>query len=161
MLKTAIARRLTTCLATLGLVGAASLALAAPASAGGSTTTSAGGTNPAAVVTPMSASGCTLAPNGYVCGKVDGSGLHVSAAHVARGKSGTEFICDYQGTVRVYNSAGRRIYLKRSGRHQGCTPLRAWFDFSVNRTFPNNSKLCTSFYERGIRQGTTCFKIHR
>jgi len=107
-----------------------------------------------------SASGCTLAPHGYVCGKVDGSGLYVRAAHVARGKAGSDFICDYQGTVRVYNTAGRVIYLKKSGRHQGCTPLRAWFDFSIKRHFPNHSKLCTSFYERGVRQGTTCFRIH-
>lgn len=134
-------RNLLALLATLAVSTAVVVGFAAPANA--------------------SASGCTLAPNGYVCGKVDGSGLYVRAAHVSRGKQGTDFICDYQGTVRVYNSAGTLIYVKKSGRHQGCTPLRAWFDFSIQRSFPPSSKLCTSFYERGVRQGTTCFRIHR
>ena len=134
-------RRLLALAATLAVAAAVILGVAAPASA--------------------SASGCTLAPNGYVCGGVDGQSLFVNSAYVVRGKQGTEFICNYRGTVRVYNSAGHQIYLKRSGRHQGCTPLRAWFNFSIKRSFPQNSKLCTSFYERDVRQGTTCFKIHR
>ena len=91
-------RNLLALLTMLGVAGAVILGVSSPASA--------------------SASGCTLAPHGYVCGKVDGEGLYVRAAHVARGKGGTDFICDYQGTVRVYNTAGTVIYVKKSGRHR-------------------------------------------
>jgi len=107
-----------------------------------------------------SASGCTFAPHGYVCGGVRGSGLRVREAYVVRGKRGTEFICDYRGRVTVYHN-NRLIYSKWSSRHAGCTPLRAHFTIKVNKSFPHKSKLCDSFYERGVRQGKVCFTVKR
>ncbi|WP_146169083.1 hypothetical protein [Actinoplanes italicus] len=107
------------------------------------------------------ASGCTPAAFGMVCGSVYGSGRYVSDAGVARDKVTPEAICDYQGVLTVYNSGGTRIYQERSPRHGGCNYGRAWFDFYPNRYFPNNSKLSLSFYERGVHQGTTSFRIYQ
>jgi hypothetical protein len=168
-------------LAALGLIGAVLAGLTTLASASGPSDTrpTAGRTvstvpdaqrgtgavsPPTATTAPAfgiaSASGCTWAPHGYVCGGVRGSGLKVRQAYVVRGKQGTDFICDYRGRVTVRHN-GRLIYSKWSSRHRGCTPLRAHFTFHINKSFPHKSKLCDTFYERGVRQGTVCFTIKR
>ncbi|PZG23378.1 hypothetical protein C1I95_03350 [Micromonospora craterilacus] len=109
------------------------------------------------------ASGCTAARDiGLVCGEVIGSGLHISTATVTRTRPGWPVsgnVCDYQGLITVYNSSGSQIYQQRSPKHSGCTFYIGWFDFNVNRYFPNNSKISLSFYEYGVHQGTVSFKI--
>ena len=125
--------------------GAASLALAA------------GATTPAA---RADAVGCTPAPYGDVCIFVWGSGLYVSHVQVVRNKIDYSLICDYQGRMTVRNGDGVLLDSRWSRRHSGCTPLKAWFDWYPRRTYPNQSKLCTAFFERGVRQGKACETIH-
>lgn len=107
------------------------------------------------------ASGCTPASYGMVCGVVKGKGLRVDTAHIVRDKVWPEAICDYQAVLTVYDGRGARIHQQRSTRHGGCSMGRAWFDLDVRKSFPNNSKIALSFYERGVHQGTTSYKITR
>lgn len=104
------------------------------------------------------ASGCTPADLGMVCGNVWGDSTYVHDAGIARDKIELS-ICDYQGVVTVYNSSGSKIWQKHSPRHGGCSVGRAWFDFPVNRYFPNNSKISLSWYERGVHQATVSHRI--
>ncbi|MEV0536847.1 hypothetical protein [Kitasatospora sp. NPDC050463] len=119
--------------------------------------------DPAAVVqaSAQNASGCTPASYGMVCGVVKGKALRVDTAHIARDKVWPEAICDYEAVLTVYNSKGSKIHQQRSPRHGGCSMGRAWFDLDVRKSFPNNSKIALSFYERGVHQGTTSYKITR
>jgi hypothetical protein len=103
--------------------------------------------------------GCTWAPYGDVCIFVWGTGLYVHHVQVVRNKIDYSLICDYQGHLTV-SSGGKVIYSRWSPRYTGCTPLKAWFDWYPNRSFPNKSIVCTEFYERGELQGKPCETIH-
>jgi hypothetical protein len=103
--------------------------------------------------------GCTWAPYGDVCIFVWGSGRYVHHVQVDRNKIDYSGICYYQGHLTV-SSGGSVIYSRWSPKYQGCTPLKAWFDWWPNRSFPDGSTICTAFYERGELQGKPCEKIH-
>lgn len=105
------------------------------------------------------ADGCTPASSGMVCGVVDGNGLYVDSAGVVRDKADLTGICNYQGVLTVYNSAGSQIFQQKSGKRSGCTHGRAWFDFYPRRYFPNKSKITLSFYEANVLQGAVSFRI--
>jgi hypothetical protein len=106
------------------------------------------------------ANGCTAAPYGMVCIVVEGDGLRVDHAAVVRDKADPAFICKYRGRMTVTDRSGKVIDKRYSSRHKGCTPLRAWFDWYPKKKYPNNSKLCTTFFEDGEEQGTACATIH-
>jgi hypothetical protein len=123
-----------------------------------------GGVTVTAAPAQASASGCTWAPYGYVCGNVIGSGVRVTEVYVSRGKADPSLICSYRGRMTVWNVEGRKVYDKWTATQSGCVPARAYL--TIHRgstlTFPNNSKLCTNFYEYGVQQGGgTCFAIYQ
>ena len=112
------------------------------------------------LVARASSNGCTAAPYGAACISVSGRGLRVEYVSVTRVKADPSFICNYQGRMTVTNSSGRVIEKRSSSRHKGCTTGTAWFDWDLRKDYPNNSKVCASFLEGGIVQGTACKKIH-
>ncbi|MFE9776378.1 hypothetical protein ACFYOV_32940 [Streptomyces sp. NPDC005931] len=127
---------------------------------GAATAALVGGLTATASPASADAGGCTPAPYGTVCGDVyDSTGLHVNRVQINRFKAWPEAICDYVGVVTVYNSSGTQIFQQKSTRHYGCVSAAAEFDLSVNRYFPNNSKIAIGFYERNQHQGTVSFKI--
>ena len=116
----------------------------------------------AAARAPAAASdavGCTWAPYGDVCIWVWGTGRYVRHVQVDRNKADYSGICYYQGHLTV-SSGGRVIYSRWSPKYKGCTPLKAWFDWYPQRSFPNGSTICTAFFERGEVQGKACETIH-
>jgi hypothetical protein len=104
-------------------------------------------------VPPASAAqGCTPAPFGYVCVTANGKGTRITSVGVQRGKGDKSLICNYRGRVVVTSPSGKTLWSRTSSRNQ-CTPLRAWFGWKVNRSFPAGSQICSSFYENGTKQG--------
>jgi hypothetical protein len=121
------------------------------------------GANPASA----DSSGCTFTSSSlksYVCIAIKGSGTYVSHVSVSRGKFepvSANAICNYQGLMNVWNSSGTLIDHRWSPFHSGCSYFRAWFDWYPNKSYPNNSSMCTYFYEGyGHLQGVACKKIH-
>jgi hypothetical protein len=104
--------------------------------------------------------GCTWAPYGNVCILIEGSGLYVSHVRVRRAKIDYGLICNYQARMTVRTSTGRLVDRRWSPYHRGCTPVWAWFDWYPRRTYPNNSKVCTAFFENGDLQGRPCNYVH-
>jgi hypothetical protein len=118
----------------------------------------AGATLWAAVPARASATGCTVAPDGNTCIKVNGTGLHVDSVRVSRNKVRNPTVCDYYATVTV--SGVTQVW--RSGTHQGCGPYQAWMDFAINRDFADGSVICGRFFEGDKQQGgAVCETIHR
>lgn len=115
------------------------------------------GVDPAAA----SAEGCTGAPNGYVCVQVEGSGLRVNRLGAVRGKVGLSGICNYQAKVEV-TPPGEPTTTYWSPVHEGCSYLRAWFDwYPSERYWPDQTTVCSFFYESGVQQGGhPCVTIH-
>jgi hypothetical protein len=105
--------------------------------------------------------GCTWAPYGNVCILIEGSGLYVSHVRVRRAKIDYGLICNYQAHMTVRTSTGRLVDSRWSPYHRGCTPVWAWFDWYLRRNYPNNSKVCTAFFEQGQLQGKPCNYVHR
>jgi hypothetical protein len=68
-------------------------------------------------------------------------------------------ICDYQALFTIYDRYGSAIYRYYTSRHEGCTPGRAWFDWYPKINFTDGVRECAGFYERGVKQGTVCFKL--
>ncbi|MBE3014471.1 hypothetical protein IL992_35655 [Microbispora sp. NEAU-D428] len=99
----------------------------------------------------------------YVCVNVKRSGKYIKEAWVNRGNAGQ--ICDYRGTVTVYDGRGRILYQKRSRNHPGCSYLRASVGGTVKRSFPSGRKVCGSWWQGGSvngrweRVGTACVKM--
>lgn len=108
------------------------------------------------------ASGCTLtSTTQYVCIYVYGSGTYVNRVSVVRQKLSSIAICNYQGLMNVWNSSGTLIDRRWSPFHSGCSYGRAWFDWYPAKNYPNNSSVCTYFYEGyGKLQGVACKKIY-
>jgi hypothetical protein len=104
--------------------------------------------------------GCTWAPYGNVCILIEGSGLYVQHVRVRRAKIDYSLICNYQARMTVRTSGGRLIDSRWSPYHRGCTPIWAWFDWYPRRYYPNNSKICTAFFEGGVLQGKPCNYVH-
>lgn len=105
------------------------------------------------------ADGCTPAPSGYVCVQANGEGTKITKVGVVRGKADPSLICNYRGSVVVTSPSGQKLWSKTSSRNQ-CTPLRAWFSWKVNRSFPAGSQICSSFYENGDKQGgSPCLSV--
>lgn len=108
-----------------------------------------------------SADGCTYTqfPDEYVCGTVKGKKLHVDEVTVIRGKVAGGTIKNYHALVTVQAPNGSRWEFT-SAVHKGKSYLRAWRTLKLDRSFPDNSRLCGSFFENGDYQDTVCFKIH-
>lgn len=116
-----------------------------------------------AVAVPKAAAdsyGCTWAPFGNVCILIEGDGLHVDHVRVRRAKIDYELICDYRAVMTVRNRHGRLIDKRKKGPHRGCTPVWAWFDWYPDRNYPDGSKICTAWFERGVLQGKPCNGVH-
>jgi hypothetical protein len=104
-----------------------------------------------------SATGCTWAPNGDACMTVRGTGLHVDSARVWRGKTNSNFVCNYWSTVSV--SGVSRVW--RSNTHEGCTPGGASTEIPINADFADQSTICGRFFEKNEQQGgAVCETIH-
>ena len=133
----------------LALLAAGGLAAGAMALGAGATTAAA------------SAEGCTYTdvPNAYVCAQVHGKKLRVDTVDVSRGKFPGGTISDYHAEVTVRSRAGG-FWWFRSGTREGKSYTRAYMTVDVNRSFPDGSKLCGSFFEGGQLQDTVCFRIH-
>ena len=108
-----------------------------------------------------SADGCTYTsfPDEYVCGVVEGEGLHVETMDVVRGKLLGGTIRDYHAEVTVTSAAGTE-WRYTSETHAGKTYLRADRSLGIHRDFPDGSRICGSFFEGGDLQDTVCFDIH-
>ena len=130
--------------ALIGAVAAAALVAGAGASTAGAT-----------------ADGCTYTefPHEYVCATVHGKKLNVEKVVVIRGKLPAGVIDDYHAEVNVYSPAGRQ-YVYRSGVRTGKRYTRAVVTVHINRSFPDGSKICGAFFERGGWIDSACFKIH-
>jgi hypothetical protein len=62
--------------------------------------------------------------------------------------------------MKVWAPNGTLLDHRWSGLHSGCS-FRAWFDWYPRRTYPDDSKVCTYFYENhGAPQGVACKTIH-
>ena len=108
-----------------------------------------------------SADGCTYTefPHEYVCAQVHGEKLHVDKVVVIRGKLPAGVIDDYHAEVNVYTPAGRHL-VYRSTVRTGKRYTRAVVTVHLNRSFPDGSKICGAFFERGSWIDSACFKIH-
>jgi hypothetical protein len=108
-----------------------------------------------------SADGCTYTtfPDEYVCGVVEGEGLHIESMDVIRGKLLGGTIRDYHAEVTVTSPRGTK-WRYRSETHSGKTYLRAYRSLGIDRDFPDGSTICGSFFEGGDLQDTVCFDIH-
>jgi hypothetical protein len=104
--------------------------------------------------------GCTWAPYGNVCILIEGSGLNVRHVRVRRAKIDWSLICNYQARMTVRNASGRLIDSRWSPYRRGCSVAWAWFDWYPRRDYPNNSKVCTAFFENGELQGKPCNYVH-
>lgn len=118
-----------------------------------------------ALAHPASAgsNGCTGAPSGITCIKVNGGGLHVGSVDAVRDKFSNSLICNYSAAVEVTKD-GASLYHDDSGviRNGECVPGRAYIHMNVDREFPSGSKICIRFFENGDQQGgAPCAKIHR
>lgn len=113
-------------------------------------------------VPPASAAqGCTPAPSGYICVNAEGNGTRINKVAVVRGKADQSLICNYRGTVVIKSPSGTVLWQRTSSRNQ-CTPLRAWFSWEVNQTFPAGSRICSSFFENNEQQGgSPCLTVER
>jgi hypothetical protein len=108
------------------------------------------------------ASGCTAAPNGYVCIYVWGSADYVNQVRAVRGKASGSLICNWQAAMFVNDSAGRRLETRWSPVQHRCDVGRAWFDFYPRKIYPDHSRVCVSWYEDGVKQGgSPCETLHR
>ena len=134
-------RRLLLVLSVAAVLGAASLAVAVPKASADSY-------------------GCTWAPFGNVCILIEGDGLHVDHVRVRRAKIDYELICNYRAVMTVRNKNGVVIDRRKKGPHRGCTPVWAWFDWYPDRNYPDGSKICTAWFERGVLQGKPCNGVH-
>lgn len=105
--------------------------------------------------------GCTWAPFGNVCILIEGSGRYVDHVRVRRAKVDWSLICNYRAKMVVRGPDGRRIDVRRTRRHSGCSVAWAWFDWYPRRKYPHNSTICTSFFEDGVLQGKPCNKVLR
>jgi hypothetical protein len=98
------------------------------------------------------ASGCTPAPYGLVCINALSNGTTIARVKLERGKGEASLICDYKGTVSITSPTGKILWSRTASRQQ-CTPVYAWFEWDVSRSFPSGSRICSSFYEGGVKQG--------
>ena len=133
----------------LALLAAGGLAAGALALGAGATTAAA------------SAEGCTYTdvPNAYVCGQVHGKKLHVDSMDVVRGKYPGGTISAYHAEVTVRSPRGT-IWWFGSATHEGKSYVRAYRTLEIDRSFPDGSEICGSFFEGGQLQDTVCFRIH-
>ncbi len=138
------ARRSAPVRALIGAVAAAALVAGAGASTAGAT-----------------ADGCTYTefPHEYVCATVHGKKLNVEKVVVIRGKLPAGVIDDYHAEVNVYTPAGTQ-HVYRSSVRTGKRYTRAVVTVHINRSFPDGSKICGAFFERGGWIDSACFKIH-
>jgi hypothetical protein len=97
------------------------------------------------------AAGCTAAPGGYVCNETYGTAAYVDRVRAVRGKA--NLICNWQAAMYVNDSAGRRLETRWSPVQDRCDTGRAWYDFWPRKIYPNNSRVCVSWYESGVKQG--------
>jgi len=109
-----------------------------------------------------SASGCTYTdfPTNYVCHNVNGEGLHVDTVDIIRAKWSGSSIRDYQALVTVQERDGDR-YEFWSRVHDRKRFGRVVITLRFDRSFDDNSKICSSFLEGGAIQDTVCDKIHK
>ena len=107
------------------------------------------------------ADGCTYTefPHEYVCATVHGKKLNVEKVEVIRGKLPAGVIDDYHAEVNVYTPAGRHL-VSRSSVRTGKRYTRARVTVHINRSFPDGSKICGAFFERGGWIDSACFRIH-
>jgi hypothetical protein len=107
--------------------------------------------------------GCTYTsfPFHYVCTQIHGGGLYVDKFVVVRGKGNPadHSVCNFQGKVTVKAPDGR-IWRYASSYRPGCQLGRATRTITVNRTYPNGSRACGSFYENAVLQDTACLRIY-
>jgi hypothetical protein len=108
-----------------------------------------------------SADGCTYTefPHEYVCASVTGKKLHVEKVEVVRGKLPAGVIDDYHGEANVYTPDGRHLVF-RSSLRTGKRYARAHVTIRIGRSFPDGSKICGAFFERGSWIDSACFRIH-
>jgi hypothetical protein len=106
------------------------------------------------------AQGCTYAPWGYVCTNVRADGTRISGVAVARGSADGSIICNYAAEVKVAPPKGKSYSLGGRKKYSGCTPLRAYLSWNVNKTFKSGTRLCGYWYE-GNRQiaGASCLTV--
>ena len=107
------------------------------------------------------ADGCTYTefPHEYVCANVHGKKLNVEKVEVIRGRLPAGVIDDYHAEVNIYTPAGRHI-VYRSTLRTGKRYTRARVTVHIDRSFPDGSKLCGAFFERGTWIDSACFRIH-
>lgn len=137
-----LGRRLALALVAAGVLLLSALSLPAPAAA--------------------DARGCTPASFGMTCVDVVGTSTEVYWVRAERFKADPEWICDHNAQMWVNDKNGRRIDTRWSGRYRGCSIGVAWHRWSPSREYPNKSRLCIAFYERGQQQGgAACVKIKK
>ncbi len=96
------------------------------------------------------AQGCSSASGGYVCTYVGGSGRYVNYVTASRGKNGS--ICRSSAWIYSISPAGAVTGLGYQSR-ANCAMGRAWFSFTLNRSFPSGTRICSKFMEGGAPVG--------
>ncbi|MBB5081409.1 hypothetical protein [Nonomuraea endophytica] len=109
-------------------------------------------------ITPQDAAACTPhSSNGYVCGKIYGTGKYINNWDAQRQPFTGLMTCDYQANLSVY-AGSTRIYSQWSPRRPECS-FRGWFTVDTRQSFPTGTTACISWYESDERVGRMCFNL--
>jgi hypothetical protein len=107
------------------------------------------------------AEGCTYTsfPHEYVCATINGKKLNVENVVVVRGVLPAGAIDDYHAEANVYTPSGEHYVFTSSVRMKK-RYARAVVTIHINRSFPDGSKVCGAFFERGEWVDSACNKLH-